>query len=127
MTSADFATLSPVLAALPGDSRLNLNTAPELLRKAALAPFPPEQVAEILAREEPILSMSEIRQRSIEILDTEEVGDLPFDWLSNGSNWFLADLTAELDGLRQRRQAVFFVQPASETPIRRVTHWAVYD
>lgn len=127
MTPAYFATLRPLLAALPGDSRLNLNTAPQILLKTALAPFPPEQITEILSRDKPILAMSEIRRRTVEILETEEIDDLPFDRLTIGSNWFQADLTAVLDTLQQRRQAVFLVQPATAPPIRLMARWAVYD
>lgn len=127
MTPELFARLRPVLAALPIDSRLNLNSAPPILLKAALAPFPPEVIAEVLARERPILELSEIRQRTIEILETEEIDDLPLDRLTVSSNWFMADLTAELDRSRQRRQAVFNIDITRSPTIRRVARWAVYD
>ena len=127
MTPAIFARLEPYVAALPFSSRLNLNTAPKVLRTAALRPFPPKVQTEFLDRDTPILSLSDLRDRVMEVLETEDLGDLPIDRLSVASNRFQADLRAELDGLTQRRKLVFLIQPATERPIRRELRWAVYD
>ncbi|MCG6902169.1 MAG: type II secretion system minor pseudopilin GspK [Rhodobacter sp.] len=127
MTPDLFAILQPVLAALPMNSRINLNTAPDILLQAVLAPLPAEVVGEVLNRETAIQSMSELRQRTVEILETEDIDDLPFDRMTVNSNWFVADLTATLDGLRQRRRAVFFIDVTSGTPINLIYRWAVYD
>jgi hypothetical protein len=127
MTPAIFALLDLYVTALPSSSRLNLNTAPKVLRAAALRPFPPLVQTEFLDRDTPILSLSELRERVIEVLETEEIEDLPLDRLSVSSNRFQADLTAELGGLSQRRKLVFRIRPGTERPITRVLRWAVYD
>jgi hypothetical protein len=90
-------------------------------------PFPPLVQTEFLDRDTPILSLSELRERVIEVLETEEIEDLPLDRLSVSSNRFQADLTAELGGLSQRRKLVFRIRPGTERPITRVLRWAVYD
>ncbi len=127
MTAEAFAALRPVLAALPPDARLNLNTAPEIVLRAVLEPFPPDVAEELLEREEPVESIGEVRRRVVEVLETEDVEHLPFDRLTVASNWFEAYLAAELDGAVQRRRTVYFVEPAADLPIRRLYRWAVYD
>ncbi len=127
MTPRYFALLEPVLAALAVDTRLNLNTAPEIVKKAAIAPLPAEMIPEILQRDTPIRSISELRNRAIEILQTEEIEHLPFERLTVASRWFQADLLARLEDASQRRRVLFFVDISPEMPVQRVMGWAVYD
>jgi len=127
MTPAYFAIVDGALSALPSDTRLNLNTASDAVLKAALAPLPSDLINEILTRTEPIEGMSELRARATEILETEDLDDLPFDYLTFSSRWFEARLTASLDGRTQGRRALFQIKPGEEVPIRQIHRWAVYD
>ena len=127
MTPAHFATLRPVLAALPTDTKLNLNTAPDAVLRAAVQPLPAELAAEILASEEPFESMSPLRQRAMQLLETEEIDHLPLRYFNVGSSWFRAALVAELDGAVQRREVLYAVDPTKQPPVRRRFGWAVYD
>jgi len=127
MTPAYFKILSGVAAALPVEARLNLNTAPKVVFDAAIEPLPSELISEIAVRQSPIESISELRRRTIEILETEEIEHLPFERFTVAGSWFMADLVAVLDGAQQHRRTVFQIAPATEVPIRRVYRWAVYD
>lgn len=127
MTRADFMALRPYLAALPVDSRVNLNTAPDVLKRAVLAPLPQELFSEVMAREAPVLAMADLRRRAIEILETEAIEHLPFDRLTIGSAWFRADLHATLDGAEQRRSVVYAQNTAVQSLPQVVRRWAVYD
>ena len=127
MNAAHYAQIESVLSALPSDNRLNLNTAPKPVLAAVLEPFPPELRAEILNRETPISNMSELRQRAIEILETEDVDHLPFDRLTVSSRFFAADLAANLDGALQQRRVIFVINPTETPAIRVVYRWSNYD
>ena len=127
MTDAYFDALQPYVTALPIDTRLNLNTADKIVKAAAIAPLPPELIAEILERDKPIDGMSELRQRAIEILETEDIEDLPFDRLTFASLWFQADLTAMLDGNQQRRVSTFRIEVGETPGVVRQWRRAVYD
>mgnify|MGYP002628291597 CR=1 FL=1 len=127
MTPALFARLDPYVAALPNSSRLNLNTASKPLRAAALRPLPPKVQTEFLNRDTPILALSDLRRRVMEVLETEDIDDLPVSLLTVSSNRFQVELRAELDGMVQRRKLLFQILPATERPIRRGLRWAVYD
>ena len=119
--------LKPYLAALPTDSRLNLNTAPDVIKRAALLPLPEELVTEVLAQDGPIGSISELRGRTTEILETEDLDHLPFERLTTSSNWFAADIVAETEGRVDRRRAIYRLEPVEEIPVIRVLGWAVFN
>ncbi len=127
LTEADYKALSDILAALPSDTRLNLNTAPDGIKRAALQPFPPELIAELMAREEPILAMSEIRQRVMELLETEDIDHLPLDRLTIISGWFAVDITATDAARADYRRSIYRVDPATENPVRRDLSWVVFN
>ena len=122
-----FAKLSPVLSALPRDTQLNLNTATDFVKRAAIDPLPKELIGEIMDRKDPIIGMAEIRQRATDILGTEDLDDLPFDRITFGSRYFRAELTATLGEHRQRRIVVFELHPSAEIRVQRRFRWAVYD
>lgn len=125
----EFAVLRSVAAALPFDTRLNLNTAPGPVLRAVLAPFPDEQAAEIIETLETgfIGARSEIRNRTIELLETEDIDFLPFDRITIGSGWFEARLVATLDGKRAARRVVFQRDEGDGGAVRAVYRWAEYD
>ena len=125
----EFEVLSRHVAALPVTEQLNLNTAPLPVLRAALHPLPPEVRAEFTPplRKDPIRSIAELRDMTIAILRTEDVDELPFRRFTVSSRFFLADLTAELDGdtaarrVRLHRTTMNGVEPI-------VTHrWALRD
>ena len=127
MTTEHFATLLPVLSALPRDTRLNLNTAAKPVLAAVMEPFPPELRTEVLNRDTPINNISELRQRAIEILETEDVDHLPFERLTVSSRFFAANLAARLDDDLRQRRVIFAIDPTA-SPATRVTYrWAKYD
>ena len=127
MTPAHFATMQAAFSALPRDTRLNLNTAPKPVLSAVLEPFPPELRSEILARDTPINNISELRQRVIEILETEEVDHLPFDRLTVSSRFFAADLAARLEGVVRQRRVIIAINPIESPATRVIYRWAKYD
>ncbi len=88
--------------------------------RAALDPFPSEQVTEVITdrRKGPLMSISEFRKRTIAILETEEVDDLPFEHLSVGSVWFQARLTASLEGRQKARHVTLFFDTLNDEPTR---------
>jgi len=129
MTEDYFAELAPYLTALPVEARLNLNTAAKPVLRAVLAPFPSEVISETLARgaDDPLQAMSEFRNRVIEILQTEDLGDLPVDRLHVSSTWFQAALTATLGDRSRVRQVVLFHDPAEAAGTQVKYRWTEYD
>ncbi|KMW59440.1 General secretion pathway protein K [Candidatus Rhodobacter oscarellae] len=128
IATGEFAAMRSSLSALPVDTRLNLNTASDAVKRAAIAPLPPELITEIMQRQTPIQSTSELRKRAEELLGTEELDHLPFDTrLTVGSMWFRADIRADLGDLHLRRALIIQIDTTAETPTRRVLRWAVYD
>lgn len=127
MTEELFTLIRPHVAALPPDSKLNLNTASPALKTAALKPFPAEVAAEFLQRDAPLQSISELRNRVQEALGTEDLGDLPVDRLTVGSSWFHAEYSARLDDKVAKRRAIIRVDPTSVPAIQKQYVWAVFD
>lgn len=129
MTVQHFDVLQRYVSALPFDTKLNLNSAEEPVLRAALRPLPVEQVTGIIAdrRKGPLLSISDVRNRTIAILETEEVDDLPFDRLSVGSVWFQARLTAALEQRQKVRQVTLYFDTLNDEPTRVAYRRAVFD
>lgn len=129
MTPERFAVLARHVAALPFDTPLNLNTASEPVLRAALAPLPAEQVTELLdaLRRGHLESRSAIRNRTIELLETEDVDHLPFERITVGSVWFEARLAAELDGRTAVRRVIVQRDPGQGEAVRVRFRWAEYD
>ncbi|WP_172299508.1 general secretion pathway protein GspK [Pseudoruegeria sp. HB172150] len=107
---ADFAILTRHLAALPAETKLNLNTASAPVLRAVLHPFPPEIRAAYTqrAKDPPLEDLRDLRHRTIAALETEDIGHLPFDRLTVTSTWFRADLTVERDDRIARRTTILF-------------------
>lgn len=126
LTKGDLSRLAPFLAALPNDSRINLNTAPDPVLRAALHPFPPE-ILRFVEDTRPLLSLGQLRRETQELLETEDVDHLPFDRLTVSSTWFQADLLAQLDGQTARRRVIFALDPTTERPITVAYRWVVFD
>ncbi len=109
LTTDQFARLSPLIAALPSDSTLNVNTAsPELL--AAWMPGLNAAQARTLTdrrRRDPFSSVDAFLM-DLPPAIASEVNDVR---LSIGSRWFLARGTAELDGRVLTRRSVLVRHP----------------
>jgi general secretion pathway protein K len=129
MTAAHFEVLQRYVSALPFDAKLNLNSAEEPVLRAALDPFPSEQTSAFFTdrRKAPLASISDFRQRTIEILETEDVDNLPFDHLSVGSVWFLARLTAVLEDRQKTRLVTIFHDTLNDEPTRVAFRRTVFD
>lgn len=127
LTAEHYRILRAHFSAVPSETRLNLNTAPEPILKAAIARLPSEVQSEVLQRNGPIQDISELRRRTIEILETEEIEDLQLDRLSTASTWFRAVLMAELEGRSMTRVAIFQIVPGNPNPVQRRYRWAIYD
>jgi len=122
-----FATLKPYLTARPSDQRINLNTAPDIVKRAIVAKLPSELIADVMTRSAPIESIGYLRLLAAEILQTEDFEGLQLERMTTSSTWFRAELTASLDGRTAKRTAVFLVTQDPQNPVQRVYRWAVYD
>ncbi|MCL4189286.1 MAG: type II secretion system minor pseudopilin GspK [Rhodobacteraceae bacterium] len=121
MTADELARIAPVLAALPADAALNVNTAePEVLA----AFLPGQSRASVLAAlrrvRRPVGSVEEFQ---IEVLDPLAGGDseslLPGARLAVGSEWFEAEVAARLDGTVLRQRMLFW-RPADGGGVERL-------
>ncbi len=124
-----FDILARYTTALPPDTQLNLNTAPMEVLRAALHPLPTEVQVEYtrIDRDGPIDSVTEVRNMTIEILETEAIEGLPFDRFTVSSQWFQADLAAELNGQIAARRVILrrFPFNAPEPSVR--ARWSLRD
>ncbi|MBY6113188.1 type II secretion system minor pseudopilin GspK [Mameliella alba] len=109
LTDRQFQRLEPLMAALPSDSRLNVNTAPpEVL--AAWVPGLSVAQAQALAAERarrPFASVSDF----LLALPPAVAADLDDTRLGTGSDWFLARARVEFEGRQLARQSILFRQP----------------
>ena len=128
MTPEYFGVFEQYVSALPFETRLNLNTAQDPVLRAVLEPFPEEQVTDFFADRDdgPIMALSDFRNRTIEILETEDIEYLPFDKLTVTSFWFDARMRAELSGKNWKRHAILFRDTQAEL-VRVAYRWAVFD
>lgn len=116
--------LSTVATALPGDSVLNINTAPRPVLRSLLPGLSASALNTLLAQRsrDPFGSVEEFTLQ-IEVLlgaSLEEV--LPTTRFSVGSEWFQIDASAALGPHFATRRSVLFRQPL---PAGISTHWRV--
>ena len=127
LTAAQYDRLAPLVAVLPADSRLNINTAaPEVL--AALLPGIRPALIDTLVRERvtrPFLSVDEIEDRLVNRFGGEAVADLDLTRLSVGSEWFAFHATAVLEGQVARREGMIrrFGPPRGPALTLSRDHW----
>ncbi|WP_425052955.1 type II secretion system minor pseudopilin GspK [Psychromarinibacter sp. S121] len=124
-----FATLSDNAAALPWDTRVNVNTAPAAVLEALLAPFPAEVRTEFLRpdREGPVEHMKELRDLAIAVLETEDLSGLPLDRMTVSSSWFAADIHAEHEGRVASRRVILHRERLDDVRPSVVYRWALPD
>ncbi|SFE41064.1 type II secretion system minor pseudopilin GspK [Roseivivax sediminis] len=108
LASRDYARLRPFVAALPGSSALNLNTAPAEVLRAALPGLPEGRIAEIVAtRQRDPFTAVDAALASFGAAGAE----LDETRFAVGSTWFRAEISASLPGRRRSRVAVLERQP----------------
>ncbi len=113
VSGGDYSRLRPYLAAVPGDSRLNVNTAPPAVLAAFLPGVSPAAMAGLIRdREaEPFVSVEDFTLRVAAAIGAEKAAGLEADRFSIGSDWFAAEFAAELDGRVASRRIVLRRNP----------------
>ncbi|WP_323783828.1 type II secretion system minor pseudopilin GspK [Thalassovita sp.] len=122
------ARLTPYITVIPGDSRLNVNTASEVILAAFLPDLPAATLNRIVTERdrEPFASVEDFMTaaglaRPEQEQDTEGGDDpdpaiLSGDRVAVGSEWFRADLTAQLNGRSAERSTVLRRGPPPTRP-----------
>ena len=118
LSPATYARLRPWITALPGDSALNVNTAPAEVLQAFLPHLPPAALSRLLAqrRRQPFASVDAFliaarleqlqeEQQEDEAEDDGEEAALRPEQLTVGSSWFRLDAWARQDGPQGRLEA----------------------
>lgn len=105
----EFARLVPHVAALPGDSTLNLNTASDRVMAALLPGVSRGAVDQLIQmrRQQPFASLEEALNQVARVAGVEAVADIDPQLLGVASHWFEAEITATIDGTELRRRTVF--------------------
>lgn len=119
--------LGPHVSVLPGESRLNVNTAP----RQVLASFLPGANAAALdallgqRRTEPFLSVDDFIARAVETLGAEQASGIDTERISVGSDWFEVEISAGLEGRAATRLAVIrrFALPEGAKVAYRLDRW----
>lgn len=129
-----YARLRPFLAALPGDSRLNVNTAPKNILAALLPELPGAALDRIVSQRDrdPYRStdafLTEVglarpEQDAEEAPETtDDPATIGADYVAVGSDWYRAEITARLAGRSAERVTVIH-RPAP--PRRPEIAWRV--
>lgn len=109
LRSADADRLLPLLAALPGDATLNVNTAPAALLQALLPGLDPMQADALVseARRRPFPSVAAFMAAlPIPVAQAANAA-----WFGIGSDWFLLTSSVWLDGRETTRRGVLRRRP----------------
>lgn len=127
LSARDYARLAPFVAALPGGTKLNVNTAsPEVL--ASLLPNTSPAAIDALvrsARRQPFGSVDAFITELVGLALERDVEELPEGIFSVGSDWFEAEIAAELEGRVARRRVVIRRLPLPQAPVvaYRLDEW----
>lgn len=109
LSRTQFDRLEPLIAALPSDTRLNVNTAPAQVLAVWLPGVSVEQAQGLVVRRTraPFASVQDF------LLDLPPAvaADLDDTRISTGSQWFLARASARLDGRVAKRRVVLSRHP----------------
>lgn len=107
LTEEDFARIAPFLAALPGQTTLNVNTASPEVLAAFLPDASVDQVSRALeAATRPFVDPDEFFYDIMEPLMGLAADDFPFERLDTATEWFEVRLNARLDRTHLRRTLV---------------------
>jgi len=116
LSDRSFQRLSPFLAALPGDSALNVNTASKEVLAAFLPHLPPAVLIRLLSTRQrqpfgssaAFLSAVGIEENTEETDDpTDSAPQLSPDLFAVSSNWFRAEATTTLGDRKAQRVTIF--------------------
>jgi general secretion pathway protein K len=113
LTAGNFERLRPFLTALPGDMKLNVNTAPvEVLQSMipGLASVTADRLMQY-RRATPFESVEAFEQVAVQFGITNQLTDEVLNRLSIGSSWFETRISATLEGSSRNRLTVFERQP----------------
>ncbi|MDD9732585.1 type II secretion system minor pseudopilin GspK [Mameliella sp. AT18] len=108
LTDRQFARLSPLIAALPSDTRLNVNTAPPEVLAAWLPQMTGAQARALVAARQrrPFGSVSDL----LLALPPATAAEVDDTRLTVGSDWFMARATVDFEGRRLSRRTVLYRQ-----------------
>ncbi|MCE8009873.1 type II secretion system minor pseudopilin GspK [Aestuariivita sp.] len=109
LTGAELARLRPYLAALPGDATLNVNTAPARVLYSLLPGASLTAVDRLIQNRatDPFASSEALATKLASIMSADAFKELDETRFGIGSDWFHAEIAAELEGRILRRQTVF--------------------
>ncbi len=113
LSEKGLARLTPLIATLPGDSKLNVNTASEAVLASLLPGAPRPALQQVLATRDqsPFASLDDFLQRIGQAAGFNAVADIDGTYFGVGSTWFEAHMSAELGSHRVARMAVLSRQP----------------
>lgn len=119
LSARDLERLRPHLAALPGNSTLNVNTASVLVLQSLIPGLSPALADRLVQARtsDPFVSGDDFAARLTDLGAAEVVADLDLTRFSAGSQWFEARMEATLEGRTRGRIAVIVRRPLPE-PVR---------
>ena len=109
LSPEQFARIEPLIAALPTDTRLNVNTAPPQVLEAWLPGVTGDRAQDLVAKRarEPFTSIESF----VLALPPAVGAEIDDTRIAVGSGWFMARATARLDGRVASRRAVLARHP----------------
>jgi general secretion pathway protein K len=118
LRARDYDRLRPYLAALPGDSRLNLNTSSAAVLASLLPGSNVSGLGQLLQsrRQRPFVSVEDFFARATTVVPASTLVDLDLLRFAVGSQWFRADIAVELEGRILTRQTIFQRRPLPYGP-----------
>lgn len=108
MTAQHYARFTPYLAALPGDTQLNVNTVSEPVLAAYMTGASTAGVDALIRsrRGRPFLSVEDFSSRAIATIGVEAMADIYRAGFYVKSRWFLAEMRVELGATSATRHTV---------------------
>ncbi|MEL7252751.1 MAG: type II secretion system minor pseudopilin GspK [Pseudomonadota bacterium] len=110
MSAGDFERLRPFITALPVATRLNVNTAPEVILRAMLPELSSAQITSVLRKreDEPFIQIELFFEELSQPTDIEENPEaIEIGQFSVQSNWFLGRFSAELETYQAQRDVLY--------------------
>lgn len=127
LSAGDLERLLPVVAVLPSDAAMNVNT---VSAEVLASLFPSANAAGLAtlvaeARRQPFTAPELFIEELIAIVPAEELQELPDGYFTVGSSWFEAEIAAELEGRVVKRRVVIQRLPLPQAPLvaYRLDQW----
>jgi general secretion pathway protein K len=113
LRAEDFERLRPYLTALPGDMKLNVNTAPPEVLQSMIPGLGPVTADRLMQhrRTTPFASVEAFEQVAVQFGATTQLTDEVLSRLGIGSTWFEMRISATLEGSARNRLTVFERRP----------------